>query len=320
MRRNLWHLIAKVLLAHDGLEERKKSLMTNTNGSGDAGSVVVQPDQAKVGNAGESAGANSQTSNTTTTDQASTATVENQQGAESRPRKGGFQRKIEKLTQEAEFWREQALKNPQKQSDSRETRPTEEKVPKLDDFDSYDEYVRADARYQARQEVKKTLDERDQTARHESLKAEKAKRIEGYHERENTARERYADFDDVVSGSDAPMTEAMRDAVLESDMGPEVVYYLAQNPEKAAAMTKMGVTALNREVGRIEAMIEKQPSESEAAPQNSDKRPTKAPAPIKAVNTGTAKTGETYRKDMSQQEFNAMRARQEAARRERAGR
>lgn len=239
--------------------------------------------------------------------------ADSDQGAERKRSKGGFQRKIEKKDQEIEFWKAEALKNKSNghSEPRREEAKPQDAAPKLEDFDSYDDYIRADARFAAKQEAKEAFEQRDKTQREQSLREARDKQLGTHRERMQKYAEEHPDFEALVEESESPFTEAMRDACVESDRGPEIIDYLARNPEKAQAMTTMGITALNREIGKIEASLEKQADSTTT--QNPPKASTKAPAPFKPVNAGSSKDGTTYRKDMSQSEYEAMRKRQIAA-------
>lgn len=226
------------------------------------------------------------------------------QGAERKRGKGGFQRKIEKAEQERDFWREQALKSskPEAKTERKEEAKTDN-PPKLDDFDSYDEFIRADARYHAEKALDKKFSERDSKQREESLKAEREKQLITHRDRMKKFAEKNPDFETLVEESESPFNEAMRDACVESEMGPEIIKYLAENPEKAKAMIQMGVTALNREIGRIEASLEKAGTEQDQP----TKATTKAPAPFKPVSSGKSADVGGYNPNWNQAQYEAWR-------------
>lgn len=66
--------------------------------------------------------------------------------------------------------------------------------------------------------------------------------------------EKYEDFRDVVSAVD--FTSATMTAIVESERGEDVAYYLAGNPDEMARIEKLSPFLQAREVGRIEAGIE----------------------------------------------------------------
>jgi hypothetical protein len=94
------------------------------------------------------------------------------------------------------------------------------------------------------------------------------------------------DYDEVIAESaDVPLKGHLVEAVLTSDVGPRLRYYLAQNPEKAEAFNAMSPTKALTEIGKIEARIEAEVAGKKGQPA----KVTKAPAPIKPI----AGSGET---------------------------
>lgn len=109
---------------------------------------------------------------------------------------------------------------------------------------------------------------------------EEAKRAE----RTTTWQKKQADFikskpdyvEKVQRNIHLPITNDMREAIVDSDMGPEVAYYLADNPDRAIAISQMSGFAAAREIGRIEARLEA--DKAKPAPAVS-----KAPAPVPTI-------------------------------------
>jgi len=91
-----------------------------------------------------------------------------------------------------------------------------------------------------------------------------------------------------------PVTDAMADAVLESDMGTELVLWLNENPAEAARISNLTTTRQAVELGKIEAQLSGQEAQKPA--------PSKAPAPPKTVSGG-GKVSSGYRADMSLSEY-----------------
>lgn len=154
--------------------------------------------------------------------------------------------------------------------------------PKLEDFD-YDEsrYQAALIAHHSKQVRKDELAENasDAKARLESVSTEaEAAKVETYSLRAAEFAEKAADFHQVVGTSNLPVTDAVQDQILESDMGPEIAYYMAKNPgegAKIAGLTNPMDAA--RAIGRLEARLSQPPP----------KRTTQAPPPLKAVAGST---------------------------------
>jgi len=90
-----------------------------------------------------------------------------------------------------------------------------------------------------------------------------------------------------------PVTDAMADAVLESDVGTDLVLWLNSNPAEAIRIANLSPIRQAVELGKIEVQL----SSPDAKPA-----PSKAPAPPKTV-TGGGKVSSGYRTDMSLSEY-----------------
>ena len=104
----------------------------------------------------------------------------------------------------------------------------------------------------------------------------------------------------MQEAEDLPLTPAIYEAVLDSDIGPALVYHLAKDLELYEKISKMPPLSAAREIGKLEAKLMK------------DNKPnvSKAPPPINPV---TKQSG-TVKKDpnsLSYKEYCAARARGE---------
>lgn len=177
--------------------------------------------------------------------------------------------------------------------------------PKREQFDSYEEFIRADAKYHA----EKAADERARKVLEDSKKSDERERTKGEQERVTRewnarlekARDVVEDFDEVCAESEAPVTQPMSAAILESDHGPLIAYHLAKNPAEAERISKL---TPSKQAAAIVALEEKV-----AKPA---KQPSNAPAPINPVG----QKGAEVQKDpaqMSDAEYTAWRKRRRAA-------
>lgn len=179
----------------------------------------------------------------------------------SAPRPKGVQKRIDELTRN---WREAERREAalmamlQKQHTPAKQDTVVEKpkaVPRLEDF-NYDEsayqaalfeHASAEAARKVREELKREDEQRKQSERVKSWKA-----------RESEFRTKNPDYEDVAYY--APINEAMADIIQESELGPQVAYYLGKNLDEARAITEMSPTQAARALGRIEAKLEKPPT------------------------------------------------------------
>ena len=103
---------------------------------------------------------------------------------------------------------------------------------------------------------------------------QRAEILEVYHEREEEARTKYEDFEQVAYNPRLPITTVMAETIQASDIGPEVAYYLGSNPKEADRIAKLSLFLQAKEIGKIEAKLSENPPV---------KKSSSAPAPIQPV-------------------------------------
>lgn len=133
-----------------------------------------------------------------------------------------------------------------------------------DQFESPEAYAEALA-YQRAEEL---------IAKREAAKQQSAV-LESYQEREEQARDKYDDFEQVAYNPKLPITNVMAETIQSSDIGPELAYYLGSNPKDAERISRMTPLSQAKEIGKIEAKLAAEPPV---------KRTTSAPAPISPVS------------------------------------
>lgn len=200
--------------------------------------------------------------------------------------RGGFQRRIDELVREREYERAEKQKlfdmlskyqQPAQQATQQTaTAKADDGAPNLDNFDDYGKYLAAMARYEARQEheaLRKQEQELTAKAQHEKLVAEQHSRMVEKQKTLKTmtesAEKKYPDFFEKVfnqSPDVMPITPIIGEAILESDIGQDVAYYLATHTSEAQRLAKLSPTAALREFGKIEATLEKQQQSSAPKP------------------------------------------------------
>ena len=136
-------------------------------------------------------------------------------------------------------------------------------VPPVDQFESPEAYADALA-YKKAEEL---LAQREQARQQSAI-------LETYHEKEEEARTKYDDFEQVAYNPKLPITTVMAQTIQSSDIGPEVAYYLGANPKEADRISRLAPILQAKEIGRIEAKLATDPPM---------KRTTSAPAPISPV-------------------------------------
>jgi hypothetical protein len=92
----------------------------------------------------------------------------------------------------------------------------------------------------------------------------------------------------MVQSSDVKVSDPVRDAIIESEYGPQILYYMAENAEFAKKLGDMSIVSAVREIGKVEARYERDAKVS-APEAKAVVGKSRAPAPISplrgAVNT-----------------------------------
>lgn len=156
-------------------------------------------------------------------------------------------------------------------------KPIDKSEPKIENFNDFDEYVAAKAEYIASKKINETLAEREQRVAAERVAAAQWRAVENWNKRLEATTAELPDFEEVVGGSDLPMTDLMRDAIIESEMGPKIAYWLANNPQEAHKIAGMSPFQTVAAIGRLEERLESQ--------AKAPKKPTSAPSPVKPVGS-----------------------------------
>jgi len=143
--------------------------------------------------------------------------------------------------------------------------------------DAY-EYAKALSEWSAENAVKQMK----RSEAEAKIAAERATVIEAWQKRQTEAKAEIPDYEDVILSSELTVSEQVRDAIIESDVGPKILYHLAENPEVAEALSKKSVTAALREIGRLEARFERKDEPTKPVATKSN-----APTPIKPLKASS---------------------------------
>ena len=143
-------------------------------------------------------------------------------------------------------------------------------LPPVDQFESPEAYAEALAERKAQELIAKREAERQQS-----------EMIEAYHDREEAARDKYDDFEQVAYNPQLRITNVMAETIQSSDIGPDVAYYLGSNPKEADRISKLSPFLQAKEIGRIEAKLVAEPV---------TRKTSSAPAPIAPVTARTSGT------------------------------
>jgi len=251
----------------------------------------------------------------TNTEETSEETEETEDGtkketrAEKRIRELNAKFREEQRLREAAERRAEEAERKAKVDEPKETKPVatqdeENRAPHWDDEDAegnkkyplgqFDPKFNADlVRYTIQEENAKLEQQRTQSeAQRKAQEAEAARQAE-WEEKLAPARERYPDFVergqelvDQFTDLDPQYAAYLTDTIRSIDNGPDVLYYLASNPDLADEIVRKGAVQATVALGRIAAQL---------SPEGSTKTPTRTkvtnapPPPPKARGTAPPK-------------------------------
>lgn len=181
-------------------------------------------------------------------------------------------------------------------------------------FVSDDDYMEALADWTA----DKKLAERQQEDQQARIQATQQQLADNWQRRLDAAKESLPDYDDVVGKSEIDLPTPIYMAIVEADLGPEISYYLAKNPEEVRLLKGMSVTTALRTLGKLEDRLERE----KEAPKTEAKKDTKtaitpekskAPPPIEPLSDASSPVEKPTEK-MTFAEYKAHRQAQQGSR------
>jgi len=154
--------------------------------------------------------------------------------------------------------------------------PAADQEPLPEQFTDMYEYAKALTDYR----VDQRMNEEKQKEVQARAAAERDKVINVWADRVKAAKSEIPDFDDMVGSADVTVSNEVRDAIFESEVGPRILYHLAENPEIATKLQGMTLTSALRHIGRLEAQFEKIEPQIKPVVGKS-----KAPSPINPIRS-----------------------------------
>jgi len=223
------------------------------------------------------------------------ATENNTDASADGPKKNGVTKRIDELVKlreearrDAEYWRKVALEKLEAEKGKGGKRDTQVDPgrPSPDGFKTYDEYVEALTDWK--------LEEKTRADAEARRADEEGRRLA---ERIARAEEKYPDFRSVALNPDVPITPAMYSALVDSDAGADIAYWLGKNPHEAGRIAALSPVAAVKEIGRLESRF---------SGQNAPRRVSQAPAPVRTIS-GSGGEAEKAPAEMSMEEYRAWR-------------
>ena len=152
--------------------------------------------------------------------------------------------------------------------------PKADEEPQPNQFSDMYEYAKALTDYR----VDQRMNEEKQKEVQAKIQAERDKVINTWAKRVESAKSEMPDFEDMVGSADVVVSNEVRDAIFESEVGPRILYHLAENPEIAEKLQGMTLTRALATIGKLEGQFEK--TEPQIKPTVGR---SKAPAPINPI-------------------------------------
>jgi len=126
------------------------------------------------------------------------------------------------------------------------------------DPDTWDEalmsYAESKATWTAKKEVTARLAE-EQTKVHEAAMVEGQRMArEAYQQRMEKAKEKYADFEEFANSPEVKVSMPVAHAIIQSESGPDIQYYLGKHPEEAQRISEMTVRQFNQATRLIDTV------------------------------------------------------------------
>jgi|SRR5882672_12103319 len=235
--------------------------------------------------------------------------IDKPEGGEQKPAKKSPQERIVELAHkrreaeakaDAEKQRADALEIKLRAMEA-QAQPLEDKArPARANFASDDDYVDALTDWKAEQAIMK----RERQQAEARVQAEQAEVAQQWDKRQQQAIAAIPDYAEIIGNSEVVVPPYVHQALLESEKGPEIAYYLALHPEEAKKIAALKPLAALKRINSLEAdlMEDDEPAPKATVAKTEAPKKSKAPEPITPIRAstasdpGTASSFEEYRK------------------------
>lgn len=155
-------------------------------------------------------------------------------------------REAERERQEREYWQRKALGlEDQQPTAANSTKPA------VEQFTTYEEYLEALTDWKVEQREA----ERERRVSEQSQAQTQQTKVTQYQQRVAKVADKYPDYEEIAHGLHWSPTAEMADAIRESDIGPDIAYYLGSNPDVAERISGLPPLSQIRELGRLEERL-----------------------------------------------------------------
>ena len=158
--------------------------------------------------------------------------------------------------------------------------PEGNQKPTPDNYKDAFEYAEALADWSAEQ----ALVRREQEVKQKEVEAKREKVISTWQQKLEATKAELPDYEDMVASSTVTVNDTVRDAILESDVGPRILYELASDDEMAEKLSTMTTSSALKLIGKLEAQFEKTEAPAKAE-RKSVAAKSNAPEPIRPLRS-----------------------------------
>ena len=231
--------------------------------------------------------------------------------AEERRARQALEQRLAALEQERQNPR-QSAPEPQQQAQPRpDARQAggDEPEPQEADFDDYKQYVKAQARWETRQEIREQIQQAQRVQAQQQQQSHVEKAVQTFNERLSKAAEADPDFMGRIApqllelqpsfGRPQNAGQAVADEIIASEHAPALLRRFSENPEELQAlMQSPDPRTLMRRFALIEAEVARD-AEAPRAPS----RPSQAPPPIRPLAASSVSPDEPLTGEVSFDEY-----------------
>jgi chromosome segregation ATPase len=175
--------------------------------------------------------------------------------------------------------------------------------PQPDDFKDAFDYAKELAKWSAEQALAK----REQEVKQKEVEAQRETVIKTWQQKLESTKAELPDYEDMVASSTVSVNDTVRDAIIESDVGPRILYELASDDDLAEKLTSMSTASALKMIGKLEAKFEKT-AEPVKAEKKTVAAKSNAPEPIRPLrSTGGVSDVALDSDNLSYQQWKAAR-------------
>ena len=161
---------------------------------------------------------------------------------------------------------------PRQQEQESNRRPTP------DDYKDAFEYAEALSSWSAEQALVK----REQEVKQKEADAKRETVYKTWSQKLEATKAELPDYEDMVASSTVKVNDIVRDAILESDVGPRILYEIASDDDLAEKLTTMSLPSALKLIGKLEVQFERTDSKAE---KKTVVAKSKAPEPIRPLRS-----------------------------------